>query len=205
MKKFKLFVDMDAEATFLNSMAKSGYTFVKLSWLSIYTFTHDTNSNMEYHIDYRHFNSRGNFVEYITFFEDNGWKHIAGTRNSGKQYFVSEDGKQKELFSDVESKAARYKRLVCNIGFCLALLAIDLMLFLFLSLSQNRHLYTMDLVNGGIWQKRGGDFWFTLVTELPMFLAKYVIPVILVIITVFYFVLSLRTRVIYKKALSGKM
>lgn len=37
-------------------------------------------------IDYRIFKSKEDFVDYCTLFEDSGWKHLAGNKNSGVQY-----------------------------------------------------------------------------------------------------------------------
>src|SRR5699024_12773178 len=44
-------------------------------------------------------------------FEDSGWKHLAGTKNSGDQYFKKiDEGVIDDIFSDKMSKAARYQR-----------------------------------------------------------------------------------------------
>lgn len=45
-------------------------------------------------------------------FEDSGWKHIAGTKMSGQQYFIKVNpNAPDDIFSDRLSKAIRYRKL----------------------------------------------------------------------------------------------
>src|SRR5699024_12375686 len=51
------------------------------------------------------------FLDYQALFEDSGWQHLAGTKNSGDQYFKKIDERLiDDIFSDKMSKAARYQR-----------------------------------------------------------------------------------------------
>jgi len=43
---------------------------------------------LNYKIDYRIFKDKKEFDNYIALFEDAGWKHVYGTKNSGNQYFL---------------------------------------------------------------------------------------------------------------------
>jgi hypothetical protein len=45
-------------------------------------------------------------------FKDSGWEHICGNRSCGAQYFKRiDESSDSDIFSDLSSKAGRYKRL----------------------------------------------------------------------------------------------
>src|SRR5690625_7370404 len=55
--------------------------------------------------------NKEDFIDYQALFEDSGWQHLAGTKNSGDQYFKKIDERLiDDIFSDKMSKAARYQR-----------------------------------------------------------------------------------------------
>ena len=46
-------------------------------------------------------------------FEDSGWKHIVGNKSSISQYFKKgRTNNEDDIFSDSNSKAGKYKRLI---------------------------------------------------------------------------------------------
>ena len=58
-------------------------------------------------IDFRKFRRTDDFIDYCTMFEDSGWKHLAGTKSSGIQYFKRiDDAAGDDIFSDNNSKAS---------------------------------------------------------------------------------------------------
>ena len=80
-------------------------------------------------IDFRKFRKREDFIDYCTLFEDSGWKHLAGTKSSGIQYFKRiDDTAGDDIFSDNNSKATRYKR-YANMFFELAISYLPLLVY----------------------------------------------------------------------------
>ncbi len=111
MKKYKFFTNFDEEENWLNDMARKGCRFTRKSSFG-YEFEAEKPESATIKMDYRTFKKREDFEDYCALFEDSGWEHIAGTKSSGYQYFkkVGSQGND-EIFSDVDSKAGRYKRL----------------------------------------------------------------------------------------------
>ena len=84
-------------------------------------------------IDFRRFRRKEDFIDYCTLLEDSGWKHLAGSKNSGMQYFKKlDDSAGDEIFSDTNSKAARYKR-YANMCYESSMSFIPLLLIFYLS------------------------------------------------------------------------
>lgn len=111
MMKYKFFTRFDKEENWLNEMAKQGYRFTRKTSFG-YEFEFGNPEISIIKMDYRFFKKREDFEDYCALFEDSGWEHIAGTRSSGYQYFKKTDKQGNEdIFSDVDSKAGRYKRL----------------------------------------------------------------------------------------------
>src|SRR5699024_11864058 len=73
------------------------------------------------------------FLDYQALFEDSGWQHLAGTKNSGDQYFKKIDERLiDDIFSDKMSKAARYQRFA-KMCFELAVAFIPVLVVFFIS------------------------------------------------------------------------
>ena len=129
MTKFKMFADFDREEQFLNDMAKKGFRLVKHNCSSpMYKFKSAKPADLNYRIDYRVFKKKREYKDYLALFNESGWDHICGSFSSGTQYFLpAEHGAQTEdIFSDVNSKADRFKRYAANSlsAFCLSLIYI---------------------------------------------------------------------------------
>lgn len=113
MKKFKLFIDMKKEEQYLKEMAEKGWGLVKYSAYNRYTFEKIHPESLSYRIDYQMFKKKGDYTDYLTLFEDSGWKHISGSQSSGFHFFLPENDNNQDLdiFSDSQSSRERYRRL----------------------------------------------------------------------------------------------
>src|SRR5699024_2055771 len=109
MYKFRMFVDFDKEENWLEQMARNGYHLKSTAFG--YRFESGSPEDATIKIDYRTFERKTDFVDYCAMFEDSGWKHLAGTKNSGHQYFQRKhEAAGEDIFSYDESKASRYNR-----------------------------------------------------------------------------------------------
>ncbi|WP_317944871.1 DUF2812 domain-containing protein [Carnobacterium maltaromaticum] len=126
MKKFKLFIDMKKEEQYLKEMAEKGWGLVKYSAYNRYTFEKIHPESLSYRIDYQMFKKKGDYTDYLTLFEDSGWKHISGSQSSGFHFFLPENDNTQDLdiFSDSQSSRARYKRLYNQATIWLALMIV---------------------------------------------------------------------------------
>ncbi|MEG0705118.1 MAG: DUF2812 domain-containing protein [Carnobacterium sp.] len=126
MKKFKLFIDMKKEEQYLKEMAEKGWGLVKYSAYNRYTFEKIHPESLSYRIDYQMFKKKGDYTDYLTLFEDSGWKHISGSQSSGFHFFLPENDNNQDLdiFSDSQSSRARYKRLYNQATIWLALMIV---------------------------------------------------------------------------------
>lgn len=126
MKKFKLFIDMKKEEQYLKEMAEKGWGLVKYSAYNRYTFEKIHPESLSYRIDYQMFKKKGDYTDYLTLFEDSGWKHISGSQSSGFHFFlpVNDTNQDLDIFSDSQSSRARYKRLYNQATIWLALMVV---------------------------------------------------------------------------------
>lgn len=110
MKKIKFFLQFDKEEKWLEYMANQGWMLYRKSLF--YYFRKIVPETKTIRIDYREIKSKKDFLDYCALFEDSGWKHIAGTKSSGTQYFLKmNNNSMEDIFSDTFSRAGRYKRL----------------------------------------------------------------------------------------------
>ena len=202
MKKFKVFVDINEEENYLNTMANEGYILKSHSAFGGYKFVKDSPQNLQYKIDYRDFKNGSDFYDYIALFEDSGWKHICGTKNSGNQYFLPKSEKSNDdIFSDIESKAGRYLRfrkamMSWLISFVLCIVAI--------MISVDFNLSRLGFLTPGLWDKSGQEFWNAFLFELP-FVSMRILPVIIIsILTVIYAVWAVKAKELYERSINEK-
>lgn len=175
MKQFKRFNNFEQEEEYLSYMAQKGFEFVKHSTFGIYDFKKDTAKSSSYKVDYRIFNKKSDFLDYISIFEDSGWKHIYGTRGSGKQYFLQLSKEAtSDIFSDEKSRAERYIRLQRR---CLEW-SICLILAVVITLaSVNFNVLELFFLTPGLWEKQAEEFWRDFWFEFPFMLMR-VLPVV---------------------------
>lgn len=97
----------EKEEVWLQRMAQEGWILERYSWFT-YTFEAAGPSKLIYRLDYQ-FGIRNQ--DYFMLFEEDGWKLVSAF--GGWYYFCKEDdGTDKlEIYTDAQSKAAKYKHL----------------------------------------------------------------------------------------------
>ncbi|GAA0720320.1 DUF2812 domain-containing protein [Clostridium malenominatum] len=199
MKKFKVFVDMNEEEKYLNEMAKGGHILKKYSAFGRYHFQEGMPQDLRYRIDYRVFNNKSDFQDYVTLFEDAGWKHVYGTRYSGSQYFLPLSKQPSEdIFSDKESKAKRHERLREN---CMNSVAIMIIYFIIVLISINFNLSNLFFLTPGLWGMQGAQFWKAFWFEFPFMLMRVVPQIIFIMMAVIYGVWASKAKKVYEESM----
>ncbi len=228
MTKFKLFINIDKEEAWINNIISQGYRLKKAS-CGKYVFEElptdnsaetSSSTNKEEKIpqpgntdrerflplvrmDFRLFSKKEDFMDYLTLFEDYGWRHISGSKSEGNQYFEkTRPDCQEEIFSDSPSKAARYRRISSS---WLTLFAIYLPLVVIYW--NNFHLPSPTGWKGlfytpGLWELSGAKFLLAFLFELPFALGRMiggVFPLMLLVIAICYGYFSLKTLYWYRK------
>ncbi|NLY18732.1 MAG: DUF2812 domain-containing protein [Clostridiaceae bacterium] len=200
MMKFKIFWDFDEEEKYLNGMAAQGYIFKKYSIFGFYHFEPGKPQNPNYRIDYRTFRDRKEYDNYIALFEDAGWKHVWGTKNSGNQYFLPMSEKAgTDIFSDRISAAARYKTLY---SICLAHVACFICYLSVVLLCSGGNLSGIAFLTPDLWERTGKDFWSAFFFELPFALFRVVPLIFLAVVAIFYCYWGTKARKIYKLSIN---
>lgn len=173
MHKFRFYIDFDKEEKWLEQMASEGYHLQNTFFG--YQFRQGEPEASTIKIDFRKFKTREDFVDYCTMFEDSGWKHLVGTKNSGIQYFKRiDESAGADIFSDTHSKASRYKR-YADMSFELAISFVPLFVIFYLSdvLNFDGFINPKGLYyTPGLWDKTGSSFWFSFLFETPFALAR---------------------------------
>ncbi|WP_027626363.1 DUF2812 domain-containing protein [Clostridium lundense] len=200
MKKFKFFIDQDKEEKWLNHMANQGYELKKVSFG--YEFHIAKPEDAKIRIDYRTFKNEEDFIDYCTLFEDSGWKHIAGNKYSGSQYFKKIDkNSDDDIFSDAISKAGKYKRL--SNGWMIA--AISYLPILSV-LVWNKYIDINAFTNlkllyytPGLWQMSGEEFWRHFLFETPFATLRGFLWLLFPIAIILYSSFSIKAQMLYNK------
>lgn len=214
MKKLRLFFDYDKEEKWLHSMAQKGWALKNV--LFTYTFQKTPPEDTAIRIDFRLFKRKKDYLDYIALFEDSGWQHIAGYKSLGAHYFKkNREQANEDIFSDVASKAGRYKRasdmwlmmFVCYLPIILSLYISTITGFVSSQHSSPHHSLLSDLKSlyftPDLWQMHGSRFWQHFLFETPFVLLR-TIPVFLLIIFLFSFVFyAFRCRNLYKKQMTS--
>lgn len=199
MRKFKVFVNFDKEEKWLMTMAQKGYRLENTTFG--YKFRRATPEQVTIRIDTRRFNSKQDFVDYCTLFEDSGWKHLAGDKRSSAQYFQKIEGSSDEdIFSDGQSKAERYQRL--------SLLWLKLSIIPFVVLMVMSVLHYIDLsaivhprrlyLTPGLWEKSGQHFWNAFWFETPFVAFRAVLLLTIPVQILLYLVFAQKANRLYK-------
>ncbi|MCL2593196.1 MAG: DUF2812 domain-containing protein [Defluviitaleaceae bacterium] len=201
MKKIKFFLNFQKEEKWLKQMAAQGYQLKKQG--PIYTFEPAPPKQTNIKIDYRHFKKQQDFLNYRSIFEDSGWQHISGTKNSGNQYFKQiDDNSYDDIFSDTTSRAGRYKRLA------------NMMLFMFVIIlplviiSSTKGTLGIDIFlnprtlyyTPGLWERSGLEFWQAFLFETPFALMRGLSSSISLAILISYVLLTIKSLTLYRKA-----
>jgi hypothetical protein len=202
MKRFKFFLNYEKEEQWLSSMAAQGCHLKKVGFG--YNFDNAPPEQAVIRIDYRPFKTDRDYMDYCSLFEDSGWRHIAGTKCSGAQYFKKISGDSNEnIFSDAVSRAGRYKR-VSNmwlslflVYFCVSIPGLQgFTSFDFLDL---KTLY----LTPGLWQMSGSDFWRHFLFETPFALMRGFAPLVLMLCVILFAVFHYKADKLYKSTINN--
>jgi hypothetical protein len=194
---------LEKEEQWLNRLLQEGWILSKKNVR--YEFIESNDKSGSIKIDYRTFKTKKDLVDYILLFEDSGWEHVAGDKNSGKHYFIKTDNNADlEIFSDQRSKAERYKRMA-DVWFNLAIayfpIAVTLYLTKFVefkSLFNPQSLY----LTPGLWEMTGNTFWKAFIFETPFALARGLVWIVFPILIILYIIFAIRAHTQYKKSVS---
>lgn len=101
----------DREEAWLTRMAREGCRLKSINPFGFYTFEAGARQDVVYRLDFQNQNRKQDKLDYLQLFADAGWEHV-GTMG-GWQYFrkAVAAGEEPELYSDVESKIQKYRRL----------------------------------------------------------------------------------------------
>jgi hypothetical protein len=120
--KFKLFWawEDDKEEAWLREMAQQGYHLFSVGLPGFYKFERGFAKDFVYRLDY--IRDRKDYASYLQLFNDSGWDHMG--EMAGWQYFRKEavNGDDLEIYSDNESKANKYQRVLLLLVIVLPLL-----------------------------------------------------------------------------------
>lgn len=200
MRKFKFFIDFNKEEKWLEDMAKKGY---ELEGKSLgYNFRYAEPEDAVIRIDYRTFKKQENFIDYCTLFEDSGWKHIAGSKSSGTQYFkkIKEDSED-DIFSDSISKAGKYKRLskmfinmaICYLPILMALSSTDA--YKIRAIFNPKLLY----LTPGLWGMNGASFWRAFLFETPFALMRGILLLYFPFTIILFLLFAFKAQRLYEE------
>jgi hypothetical protein len=200
MRKFKYFVDYDKEEKWLREMANQGYQLENTAFGYKFRLAEPEDAIIK--IDYRTFKKQEDFIDYCTLFEDSGWKHIVGKKNSGAQYFKKMVGNSDDdIFSDNLSKASKYKRLskmfiemaICYLPIFVALITTD-------AININAIINPKELyLTEGLWERTGASFWGGFLFETPFALMRGFIWLFIPVTMILYLIFSYKAQKLYEK------
>jgi len=113
----------EQEEAWLRSMSQKGWHLSSVGLPCIYRFRAGESRDYVYRLDYQTFPKKDK-QEYQQLFRDAGWEYIA--EMSASQYFRKEvkEGETLEIFTDVESKVTKYKRVLAFLAFFVVIEAI---------------------------------------------------------------------------------
>ena len=111
-KRFNAWQD-EQEEQWLASMSAQGWHLIRLKGISSYEFRKGDPANYTYRLDF-HEVSKKDRADYLALFADAGWEHLG--EMSGWQYFrrLHSENVPVEIFTDTDSKMAKYKRVKTN-------------------------------------------------------------------------------------------
>lgn len=223
MTKCKFFINIDKEEAWINSIIAQGYRLKHVPSLgpSLNRYVFEElpasegaahpgleNGNAEsflplVRLDFRTFSKNEDFIDYLTLFEDSGWRHVAGKKSEGYQYFEkTRPDCPEEIFSDSPSKAARYRRISSMWLMLFAAYLPLLIVYANASLSPAPSSWKDLFYTPGLWEMSGGKFVLAFLFELPFALGRAVgglFPLMLLVIVICFAYFSFSTFYWYRK------
>lgn len=202
MRRLRKFLDFDKEERWLNEMAGAGWLLVRRRLR--YEFRRIDPGSAVVRVDFRDRGmSRADFDDYRTLFADAGWQHLDGSRRGGAQYFAaSSTGSDADIFSDEESRAARYRRSLAWRGIA----TVPLLLVLVALLGgPSRHLSApVDwYLTPGLWDMRSWEFIGHFLLETPFALMRGALPYIVLLAALLLLVELAAQYRLYRRMKSG--
>lgn len=175
MWQLKCFFDFRKEEKWLEDMGRKGYRLRKSSG-GFYQFDYcNTPGEFNIKIDYRYFSKSQDFLNYCALFEDSGWQHIAGSKNSGTQYFVKNRADAgDDIFTDNFSRAGRYKR-ISFMWMTMAVIYLPLACsFITTGFIRAQSIFNWKslYLTPGLWELKGIHFWRAFLFETPFALLR---------------------------------
>lgn len=206
--EYKMFFDYTKEEHWLSDMSEKGYALISTGRLGKHTFQKTEPQKYIYRIDYRDFKNTSDFEDYRTLFEDSGWMHLWGTKNSGTQYFVQiRENALNDVFSDAASKAGRYKRLY-SMWLSLTTTFLPILVALYMTsqykltaLTNPKALY----LTPGLWEMSGWRFWRAFLFETPFAFGRGFMWLLFLIIIALYFAAFLKAFILYRRYSKGTL
>jgi hypothetical protein len=114
IRKSRIFLPWqdEDEEEWLNEMAAKGLHLQRVNFPCFYYFIEGEPSTYVYRLDFKS-SPKTDMNEYLQLFADAGWEHV-GQFFNGWQYFrkAVAPGETAEIYSDAESKMAKYNRLM---------------------------------------------------------------------------------------------
>lgn len=201
MIRYRLFFDFAKEEAWLNEMARQGWELTAVR-LGGYDFRPADPQDGKIRVDFRVFTTRDEFLNYITLFEDSGWQHLAGTHNTGAQYFMRvAPGSTEDIFSDANSRAERYRRLA-QMWLLLAASLLPLLAAVIFTgavdlraLIEPQRLY----LTPGLWERQGDAFWRAFWFETPFALFRALLVSAMPMSLILYLACALQSHRLYRK------
>lgn len=195
---FKFFSSPQKEEAWLEQMAQRGWFLKRVSSFYSYTFQQGAPERRAYKLDYRTFRSSQDREDYLVLFKDSGWQAVMPREMNGAYYFYSsQDGPERDIFSDDVSRAQRNLRYaqMCTYSLIPAMLP-----WLVLYLTGNIQLRNIGYMTPGLWEMTGTRFIFHFLFETPFVLLRsgaYFLPLLLVILIIAFLLQYYRE---YRKA-----
>lgn len=200
MKKFRCFLDFEKEENWLNEIAEQGWEFCGKSYK--YEFRKIVSNNSIIKIDYHIFKNNSDFQDYLALFRDSGWEHISGSTKSGTQYFKKvKDGDVTDIFSDIPSKEARYKRL-SNMWLTMAISYFPILVALIMTKAVDISAFLNPKLlyyTPGLWEKTGTYFWKAFLFETPFAVMRGFFWLLFLALIILYLAFALKAAMHYRK------
>lgn len=199
MKRCRKFLDFEKEERWLNEMAGTGELLVKKRVR--YQFRPVEPGSAVVRVDYRDRSmSVADFEDYRTLFADAGWQHLDGSRRGGPQYFAAfGTTPEADIFSDAESRAARYRR---SLGWRTAA-ALPLLVIFVALVSGPLHLSLSPAdwyLTPGLWSMQGAEFVGHFLLETPFALLRGASPYLLLAVSILLLVQIAVQCQLYRRA-----
>ncbi|MFC1983825.1 DUF2812 domain-containing protein [Chloroflexota bacterium] len=127
IRKFKWFWPWqdEQEEAWLRRMSQQGWHLLSVGLAGIYRFQADEPCDCVYRLDYQTYKKKDE-QDYLQLFSDAGWEHIGYMSNW--HYFRKEvrEGEAPDIFTDVESKVAKYKKVLTHLAFFAVIIIVVL-------------------------------------------------------------------------------